>query len=65
MKSQIITKEKVNVDINDEVMGFAFTLGKVFCTLIGFWAVACVVAGLISFGPLQMIRGYITSITGF
>ncbi|BHH84505.1 hypothetical protein [Desulforhopalus sp. 52FAK] len=65
MKSQIITKEKVNVDINDEVMGFVFTLGKVFCALIGAWAAACVVAGLISFGPLQMIRGYITAITGF
>lgn len=65
MKSSIITKEKIHVDIADEVMGFAFSLGKVFCALIGAWAVACLVAGLISFGPLQMLRGYITAITGF
>lgn len=65
MKSPIITKENTQVDIADEVMGFAFSLVKVFGALFGLWAVACVVAGLISFGPLQMLRGYITAITGF
>jgi len=64
MKSPTISKEKVQVDINEEVMGFAFTLGVVFCALIGLWAMVCVVAGLISFGPLQMLRGYITAVTG-
>jgi hypothetical protein len=65
MKSPIITKEKIQVDINDEVMGFAFNLGMLLSALIGIWAVSCLVAGLISVGPLQMARGYITAITGF
>ncbi len=64
MKSPIIVKEKIHVDITDEVMGFTFTLGRVFCVLIGIWAIACLVAGLVNFGPLQMVRGYVTAITG-
>lgn len=65
MKSPIITREKIQVDINDEVMGFALKLGTVLSALIGVWAVSCLVAGLMSVGPLQMARGYITAITGF
>jgi hypothetical protein len=65
MKSQIITREKIRVDIADEVMRFTLKVGSVFCVLIGIWAVSCLVAGLINFGPLQMVRGYIIAITGF
>lgn len=65
MKSPIITRENINVDINEEVMGFTLKLGTVISALIGIWAVSCLVAGLISAGPLQMVRGYITAITGF
>ncbi len=64
MKNPIITREKIHVDMAEEVVGFAFTLSKVFCVLIGIWAVACLVAGLVNFGPLQMVKGYITAITG-
>jgi hypothetical protein len=65
MKSPIITREKIQVDIAEEVMRFSLKVGSVFGVLIGIWAVSCVVAGLISVGPLQMVRGYITAITGF
>ncbi len=65
MKSPIITKEKIQIDINEEVMGFGLKLGTAISALIGIWAVSCVVAGLMSAGPVQMARGYITAITGF
>lgn len=65
MKSPIITKEDIQVDINDEVSRFTVKLGTVISALIGIWAVSCLVAGLISAGPLQMVRGYITALTGF
>ena len=64
MKTPTVSKEKVQVDVNHEIMEFAFTLGVVGCALIGLWAVACFIVGLFSFGPLQMLRGYITAITG-
>ncbi len=65
MKSPIITREKIQFDISDEVMGFTLKLGTVLSAMIGVWAVSCLVAGLISVGPLQMVKGYITAITGF
>jgi hypothetical protein len=65
MKSPIITKERVQVDITDEVMRFTLKVGTTLGALIGIWAVSCLVAGLINVGPLQMVRGYITAITGY
>ncbi len=65
MKSPIITREKIQVDITDEVMRFTLKVGTALGALIGIWAVSCLVAALISVGPLQMAKGYITAITGF
>ncbi len=65
MKSPIITKDDIQVDINDEVTRFTVKLGSVISACIGIWAVSCLVAGLISAGPFQMVRGYITALTGF
>lgn len=65
MKTPIITKKKIAVDITDEVMNFMLKVITVLGTLIGFWAVSCLMAGLISVGPLKMMRGYITAVTGY
>lgn len=65
MKSPIITKEKVDVEISTEIMAFGFKVGVTSCALIGIWAACCLVAALISSGPIQMARGYISAITGF
>ncbi len=65
MKNPIITKNKVQVDISDETTKFVFKLGAAACVLIGVWAFTCLIAGVVSVGPLQRARGYITAITGF
>ncbi len=65
MKSQIITKEKIQVDIADEVMRFTVKVGAALGALIGIWAVSCLVAALVNVGPLQVVKGYITAITGY
>lgn len=65
MESPIITREKVDVEISTEIMAFGFKVGAASCGLIGLWAACCLVAALISSGPIQMARGYITAITGF
>lgn len=65
MKSPIITREKIQVDTSDEVMRFTLKVGTVLSALIGIWAVSCLVGALISAGPLQVVKGYITAITGF
>ena len=65
MKTPIITKRKVNVDISHEVMSFIAKVMGVSIAFIGVWAIACLVSALISVGPMQMLRGYITAITGY
>lgn len=65
MKTPVITKRKVNVDITDEVMSFIAKIMGVSIAFIGVWAVACLVSAWISVGPMQMLRGYITAITGY
>jgi hypothetical protein len=61
----IVTKEKKYIDITDEITRFAFKVGIVLCVLIGVWAVSCFVAGLVSKGSVEMVRGYIGAITGW
>ncbi|NOR25391.1 MAG: hypothetical protein GQ542_13585 [Desulforhopalus sp.] len=64
MNTQIITKEKTQIDLTNELMSFTLKAGSVLCALIGIWGVACIVAALTNVGPLKMVRGYITAITG-
>ena len=64
MKSPIITKNDVKVDISDETAKFMLKIGSAFCALVGIWAISCLAAGSASAGPMQMIRGFITTITG-
>ena len=64
MNTPIITKDKIQVDLADEVMSFTLKAGIVICALIGIWGVSCIAGGLLSAGPVAMIRGYITALTG-
>jgi hypothetical protein len=65
MNSPIITREQIKVDVADETMKFTLKVGKVVSALIGIWAVSCLVSAFINIGPLQMVKGYITALTGF
>ncbi len=65
MKSPIITSERIKIDVADETMKFALKVGKAASALIGIWAVSCLASAVINIGPLQMVKGYITALTGF
>lgn len=65
MKNQILTKDKVKVDLTEEVARFSFRAGAVVCGLIGVWALSCLISGLVSAGPVEMITGYIQAVTGW
>ncbi len=65
MKSPIITRDKIKIDIEDEIMSLAFKICTVLGTVIGVWAVSCLVTGLVRVGPVQLMKGYLTAITGY
>lgn len=64
MKSPVITKEKVNINTTDEVLYFGLRAGAVVCAVVGLWALSCLASAVFHAGPLAVIRGYITAITG-
>ena len=67
MKSSIITKENIKIDTidtTDEILVLGMRTAAVICALIGTWALFSLVAALVHAGPLAMLRGYITAITG-
>lgn len=64
MESLITTKEKIEININDEIMAFTLKLGTVVTAMIGIWAFSCLLAGLVSAGRNDMLRGYLSAITG-
>lgn len=64
MKSPTVIRERVGVNLSEEVMSFCFKVGAVSAVLIGVWALSSLVAGLLSNGPLTMIRNYIAAVTG-
>jgi len=65
MNSRIITKEKVEVDVTSEVSSFTVKVGTVVAAMIGIWALTALASALVQVGPLTMLRGYLTAITGF
>lgn len=64
MKAPSIVKERIHVDLADEGINFTFKIGAVICGLIGIWAVSCLLAGLAGVGPVAMVKGYFSAITG-
>ena len=64
MKSSIITKGNIKINATDEILVLGLKTGAVICALIGTWALCSIVSALVNTGPLTMVRGYITAITG-
>jgi hypothetical protein len=65
MKSTTTINGKTTVDVTEEVMSFSLKVGAVLSALVGIWGFACLLAGLTNFGPIEMLKGYFTAITGF
>ncbi len=64
MRTPTITKERMDVDINSELLNFSLRCGTVLSALIGVWAVSCLVSGLSSVGSINLVKGYLAAITG-
>ncbi len=65
MKSPIITREKIQVNIAEEITSFAYKAGTILGAVVGVWAISCLVSALIRIGPVELVKGYITAITGY
>lgn len=65
MQPPIMIRDKVTVDVASEVMSFCAKVGVIVVTSVSLVALSSLISAMLSDGPVRMIQGYITAITGF
>ena len=63
IKNTTIVKESSNAAV-DSVSRATITAMGAVSGLIGLWAVACIVSALVSSGPVGVVNGFISAVTG-
>ena len=64
MKAQAISRTDTRVDVGQEAAKYGVGVISALSSLIGLWAVACLVGGLVTNGVGGMLQGYISALTG-
>jgi hypothetical protein len=65
MKSITRTTRRIETEVEHDVSTVLFNVFTASAMLIGVWAAACLIGGLVSHGFVGMVRGYITAVTGY
>ena len=63
IKNTTIAKESSNAAV-DSVSKITITTMGAVSGLIGLWAVACIVGAMVSAGPVELINGFVSAVTG-
>ena len=63
IKNTTIAKESSNAAV-DSVSRATITAMGAVSGLIGLWAVACIVSAIVSTGPVGLVNGFISAVTG-
>lgn len=58
------TEKHSQIDAIHETNTFILGIGIVSAALVGIWGFACLVSALSSNGPVNLIKGYISTIIG-
>ncbi|MDD3813651.1 MAG: hypothetical protein PHZ02_03310 [Desulfocapsaceae bacterium] len=61
MRTNTQTRNETKIDTGYETSKFAMATGFTMAALVGIWACACMISGLVSGG---LVQGLITAITG-
>lgn len=64
MKTINRTIRTTKTDVEHDVARVLFNTVAVSAVLIGLWAVACLVGGILEHGLGGLVNGYITAVTG-
>ena len=64
MTTQVLKKQDTKVNVTQETSKFSLVAVMTLASLVGIWALACLIGGLASSGTGNLIRGYITAIFG-
>lgn len=64
MRTNTLTNTETKIDVGYETSKFVLATGFTMAALIGIWACACIISGLVSSGSGGIIQGFISAITG-
>ncbi len=64
MRATSTAKTETRTDVGYEVSRFTLGVGMALAALIGMWGFACMIGGLATCGGGQLLRGFLTAITG-
>ncbi len=64
MTAKTYTPDRIQDDAGYEVSTFALGTGMVMAALVGIWGSACLLNALVSVGPLNVMKGYLTAFVG-
>jgi hypothetical protein len=64
MTTNTNTTTGTQVEAGYETSKFALGTGMAMAALIGIWGAACLVNALVSVGPMNVVKGYLTALIG-
>ena len=64
MTANTQTTTKKQVDAGYETSKFALGTGMAMAAIVGIWGTACLVCALVSVGPMNVVKGYLTALLG-
>jgi hypothetical protein len=64
MTTNTNTTTTTQIDAGYEASKFALGAGMTMAALIGIWGFACLATAMVSMGPLNVVKGYLTAVIG-
>ena len=64
MTTHTQTAKKTQVDAGYETSKFALGVGLCMAALVGLWGFASLISGLAGNGPVNLVKSYLTALTG-
>jgi hypothetical protein len=64
MNTNTNTAQRIQVDAGYETSKFALGVGLSMAALVGLWGVASLISALASNGPVTLVKGLFTAVTG-
>ena len=58
------TTTTTQIEAGYETSKFALGTGMTMAALVGIWGFACLASAMVSMGPLNVVKGYLTAVIG-
>ena len=64
MTTKTNTTTRTQVEAGYETSKFALGAGMIMAALVGIWGFACLTSAMMSMGPMNVVKGYLTAVIG-